>query len=242
VVCVARTQSELDETIAGLDGALALTIDISADDAGQSLMGAALTHLQGLDLLVQSAGIFRSGSIEQTSLSEFDALHRINVRAPFALARAALPALSATRGQMVFINSSIIRAANIAGRVPYAANHAALKAIADGLRDEVNAAGIRVLSVMPGATATPRQAAISAAGGQIYRPERLLQPDDVADAVCAALLLPRTAEVTDIFLRPMLKGQVEQPRDQIPPSIADTVQSGERSVSAASERPENDHA
>jgi len=205
VMCVSRTQSELDETLAETDGAVSLVADVSADDAGRALVDAACAQWGGLDLLVQSAGIFRSGSIEETPMSDFDALHRINVRAPFLVAQAAIPALKRAQGQMVFLNSSIIRAANIAGRAVYAANHAALKAIADGIRDEVNAAGVRVLSVMPGATATPRQAAIFAASGQIYRPERLLQADDVADAVCAALLLPRTAEVTDIFMRPMLK-------------------------------------
>jgi len=205
VMCVSRTQSELEETIAEIDGAFSLATDVSEDGAGQAVIDATCARLGGLDLLVQSAGIFHSGTIEQVSLQDFDALHRINVRAPFTVAQAALPALKRAQGQMVFMNSSIIRAANIAGRAAYAASHAALKAIADGIRDEVNEAGVRVLSVMPGSTATPRQAAIFAASGQIYRPERLLQADDVADAVCAALLLPRTAEVTDIFMRPMLK-------------------------------------
>jgi NADP-dependent 3-hydroxy acid dehydrogenase YdfG len=41
--------------------------------------------------------------------------------------------------------------------------------------------------------------------GREYRPERLLQPDDVASIVLAALALPWTAEVTDIHIRPMLK-------------------------------------
>lgn len=205
VMCVSRSLSELAETVADLDGAVPLAADVSEDGAGQTLIDAAHARWGGLDLLIQSAGIYHSGTIEQTSLDDFDALHRINVRAPFAVAKAALPALKRAKGQMVFLNSSIIRAANIAGRAPYAANHAALKAIADGIRDEVNEAGVRVLSVMPGSTATPRQAAIFAASGQTYRPERLLQAEDVADAVCAALLLPRTAEATDIFMRPMLK-------------------------------------
>jgi NADP-dependent 3-hydroxy acid dehydrogenase YdfG len=41
--------------------------------------------------------------------------------------------------------------------------------------------------------------------GKPYRPELLLQPDDVASAVVNALSLPRTAEVTDISVRPMIK-------------------------------------
>jgi len=40
---------------------------------------------------------------------------------------------------------------------------------------------------------------------QTYRPELLLQPEDVASIVLAALSLPRTAEVTDLAIRPLLK-------------------------------------
>jgi NADP-dependent 3-hydroxy acid dehydrogenase YdfG len=41
--------------------------------------------------------------------------------------------------------------------------------------------------------------------GKPYRPELLLQPEDVASVVMSALGLPRTAEVTDIHIRPMNK-------------------------------------
>jgi NAD(P)-dependent dehydrogenase (short-subunit alcohol dehydrogenase family) len=207
VLCIARTRSELDETALGLDGkAIAVPHDISSAGAGDALMGDVLRHLGGLDILVHCAGVFSSGSIEQTPLDELDRLYAANVRSPFALTKAALPMLSDAQGQIVFMSSSIVRAANIAGRSGYAAMQAALKALADATRDEVNARGIRVLTVMPGTTATPRQALIFAQKGLDYRPERLLQPDDVAQVVCASLSLPRTAEITDIFVRPMLKG------------------------------------
>jgi NADP-dependent 3-hydroxy acid dehydrogenase YdfG len=73
------------------------------------------------------------------------------------------------------------------------------------LRDEVNADGVRVLSVFPGRTATPGQAEIHAQEGRPYRPERLLQAADVARTVVAALLADRTAEVADIRIRSMQK-------------------------------------
>jgi NADP-dependent 3-hydroxy acid dehydrogenase YdfG len=87
----------------------------------------------------------------------------------------------------------------------HAVAQAALKAFADSLRDEVNPYGVRVLSIVPGTTATPRQEQLHAAAGQPYRPELLLQPEDIAELACNALLLPRTAEATDLFIRPMQK-------------------------------------
>jgi NAD(P)-dependent dehydrogenase (short-subunit alcohol dehydrogenase family) len=207
VLCVARTQSELDETVLGLDGkAIALSHDISGGGAAAALAGDVMRHCGGLDILVHCAGIFSSGSIVQTPLTELDRLYAVNVRAPFALTQAILPMLIEARGQIVFMSSSIVRAANIAGRGGYAAMQAALKALADATRDEVNDKDVRVLAVMPGTTATPRQETIFARADREYRPELLLQPDDIAQLVCASLSLPRTAEVTDIFVRPMLKG------------------------------------
>jgi NADP-dependent 3-hydroxy acid dehydrogenase YdfG len=70
---------------------------------------------------------------------------------------------------------------------------------------EVNGDGIRVLSAYLGRTASPMQAATHRNEGGEYRPERLLQPSDVAAVVTHALSLPPTAEVTDISIRPMLK-------------------------------------
>ena len=65
----------------------------------------------------------------------------------------------------------------------------ALKAIADSLQGEINRHGVRVLRD----------------GGTRYQPELLLQPDDVASVVINAVSLPRTVEVTDVSIWPMIK-------------------------------------
>jgi NADP-dependent 3-hydroxy acid dehydrogenase YdfG len=56
-----------------------------------------------------------------------------------------------------------------------------------------------------GRTATPRQQDTHAQKGRSFLPQRLLQPSDVAEIVSAALSLPRTAEVSEIAVRPMMK-------------------------------------
>jgi NADP-dependent 3-hydroxy acid dehydrogenase YdfG len=122
----------------------------------------------------------------------------------YRLTQALLPALKASQGQIVFINSTVGLAAR-ANVAQYAATKHALKALADALREEVNPAGVRVLSVYPGRTATDQQASIYELEGRAYAPETLLQPEDVAATVVGALTLPRTAELTDLRVRPMRK-------------------------------------
>ena len=127
-----------------------------------------------------------------------------NVVGPYALLRALLPALVAARGQVVFVNSTQGLAAS-PGVGHYAAAQHAMRALADSLRGEVNAAGVRVLSLFLGRTATERQRAIFALEGRPYPEARLIQPADVAQAVLAMLRLPRTVEATNLPLRPMEK-------------------------------------
>jgi len=126
------------------------------------------------------------------------------VRAPFELTQRLLSQLKAARGQVVFVNSSAGLVAR-ASVVQYAATKHALKAIADGLREEVNADGVRVLSLYVGRTATRMQADLHAMEGKAYDPGTLIQPEDVAALTLQVLSLPRSVEVTDINLRPLRK-------------------------------------
>ena len=153
-----------------------------------------------LDVLVLSSGIYER-SHEPTVFARQIAA---NLVGPYALIQQFLPFLIEAQGQVVFINSTQgLKAA--AGIGQYAATKHAMKAVADSLRDEVNGNGVRVTSVFLGRTATELQRAIFAAEGRRYPPERLIQPADVAGLVLFLLQLPRTSEVTDVVLRPMLK-------------------------------------
>ena len=178
--------------------------DLANESEQTRLMRRLADKLPHVDVLVLNAADFASGPIATASLEDFDRLYRTNVRAPYALVQACLPALKARQGQIVFINSSSgIHAKPLTAQ--YDATKHSLKAIADSLRGEVNADHVRVLSVYLGRTASEMQARIHEKENKPYRPELLLQPDDVAVEILNALSLPRTAEVTDIHIRPMIK-------------------------------------
>ena len=177
-----------------------LTDDVGTNELAQELAG----EVGALDVLVHCAGVIGHGSIEGTPVEELDRQYRANVRAFYGLTQRLLPLLRKGPGQVVVVNSSVVSASR-AGVAQFAATQHALRAITDTFRHEVNAEGIRVLSVFPGRTATSRQEGLYEREGKEYRPELLLQPEDLATMVVAALMLPRTAEVTDIHIRPMLR-------------------------------------
>lgn len=209
VVSVGRNQAELartSEAARALGGmALGRSVDLKSLRAIERLMRDVDQQFGQLDILVHSAGAIAQATMRDARVRDFDIQYLSNVRAPYALTQAALPFLKASRGQVVFINSSTGVSAKRADIGQFAATQHALKAVADSLREEVNYEGVRVLTIHPGSTATPRQQMLHEWSGRTYRPERLMQPEDVAAMVVAAVTLPRTAEVTDLHMRPMMK-------------------------------------
>lgn len=179
-------------------------IDLTQASEIQALASALQRDLKEVHVLVHSAGMISLGKVEAASVQDFDRQYEVNVRGPYLLTQALLPLLQSCRGQVVFMNSSA--ALNAGANVgQYAATKAALKAMADSLREEVNPQKIRVLSVFIGRTATPMQAQVHHFEAKPYRPELLMQPEDVAAIVLHALALPRSCEVTQINIRPMVK-------------------------------------
>jgi NADP-dependent 3-hydroxy acid dehydrogenase YdfG len=205
---VGRNRHALEAVAARVRGMASCVLvsqtDLTVDDHIERLKSDVQQAFGQVDVLVHSAGIFAQGKLQSASIEDLDRQYRTNVRAPYLLTQGLLPLLKVRPGQIVFINSSVGLRAR-ADVSQYAATKHALKAIADSLREEVNADGIRVLNVFPGRTATPGQEAIFRLEARTYRPELLLQAEDVAAVVLNALTLPRTAEVTDISIRPLAK-------------------------------------
>jgi NADP-dependent 3-hydroxy acid dehydrogenase YdfG len=206
VCAVGRRREVLEEAArdAGAGRIVPRPADLTRDDEIEALTTELRQDFGRLDVLVHSAGTMFVGKPSEAPVGELDAQYSSNVRAPYLLTQSLLPLLRESGGQVVFLNTSAVLRTR-AEVAQYAATYHALKAIADGFRDEVNSDGVRVLSVFPGRTATSRQEALHELEGKPYAPERLIQPEDVAALVVGALELPRTAEVTDLHLRPFLK-------------------------------------
>lgn len=178
--------------------------DLTVTDDITRLADALKTDPARLDILIHSAGSISWGPIEDGHLEAFDAQFHCNARSPYLLTKALLPLLRTAKGQIVFVNST----AGLNGKanaVAYSASKHALKGLANALREEVNADGVRVLSAFLGKTDTPMQEEISRAKGTPYNGGHFLRPQDVATVLLPLLSLPPSAEVTDLVLRPLVK-------------------------------------
>jgi NADP-dependent 3-hydroxy acid dehydrogenase YdfG len=178
--------------------------DLATDEGIRGLVASVCARSGRIDVLVHAAGTIRLGDIESVGWDDLDEQYRMNVRAPFLLTKAFLPMLKEARGQVVFINSTAALSAG-ADNGLYAATKHALRSITDSIRDHLNPYGVRVVSVFPGRTATAMQETVHRLEGRRYEAPDLVQAADVAELIIGALALPRTAEVTDVVVRPMKK-------------------------------------
>jgi NAD(P)-dependent dehydrogenase (short-subunit alcohol dehydrogenase family) len=201
VILLGRSDARLRAAISPADGEKAeyLEADLT-DGTAIERVRRTVARRRDLDALILSSGIYERSDSPMTFARQVAA----NLLGPYALIQALLPMLLRSQGQIVFINSSqALRAGATVGQ--YAATMHATKAVADSLREEVNERGVRVMSLYLGRTAGDRQKQIFELEGRPYPPEILIQPSDVARTVVYLLRMPRTAEVTDLMMRPMRK-------------------------------------
>jgi len=194
VVLLARSEERAAELRASYDGAQVLVADLA-----QPASVEALALPVSLDSVVHAAGVVELGPVRELSVGDWDTQLRVNLVAPAALTRVALPALRAGRGTVVFVNSGAGLQAH-PGWSAYAASKHGLRALADALRAEEP--DLRVTTVYPGRTATPMQEKVHRQEGKEYAAADWIRPETVADAILHVLDLPRDATISDLTVRP----------------------------------------
>ncbi len=132
-----------------LPGAKALVCDITDETRVQQTF-AGISHL---DVLVNNAGIGLVGGVEDTSLSDFQKIFRINVEGLFLVTRAAMPLLLAAQGAIVNIGS-VAGLIGVKKRFAYCATKGAVVALTRQLAVDYPTQ-IRVNCICPGTVDTP---------------------------------------------------------------------------------------
>ena len=177
LVLVARDDARLRRLAQELPtGVEVLAADL-ADDEGCARVEARCA--QGVDLLVNNAGLGTKGAFHEVPVEDEEHLLRVNVRAVLRLTHAALPPML-SRGSGAVINVS-----SVAGFVPgggtYAASKAWVTTFSESLHLQYADRGVRVLALCPGFTRTEFHARAELDTSGV--PDRLwLQADDVVAA------------------------------------------------------------
>jgi len=171
-----------------------------------------ITHLAdsvAVDILVNSAGVDRPGSILDADAKGIDLLVDINLRAILHLTRLIVPRMAArNRGHVVNI-SSIAGAYNFGGNSTYHATKAAVHMLSRQLRVDLYGKLVRVTEICPGRVAT--DIFVHVHGDTAETRERFIEgfllpeASDIADAIAFAIAAPISVNVSLIEIMPTLQ-------------------------------------
>jgi len=177
----ARDRGALDAL--GIDAPM-VTADLRDAEAGRMIVDTALSAYGRIDGVVNAAGVVAFGSLADTADEVIEDLFLTNVLGPLWLMRAAIPALSESRGFIANI-SAVVAEQPLPGMAAYAASKAALTAADRALTRELRAAGITVTDARPPHTETGL--ADRPIAGTAPRLREGLQPEAVAGRIIAAI-------------------------------------------------------
>jgi len=129
--------------------ALAIACDVLDEEQCTAAVGAAVTELGGLHLVVNNVGIADLGGVTQTTVEEFDQILAVNVRGHFLALRHAVPELAKAGGGAIATISSLNAIASGAG-IAYETSKAALLGMSRQIAVTCAPQGIRANVVIPG--------------------------------------------------------------------------------------------
>lgn len=135
------------------DSCRAVVGDVTSDDDRRLMIGEALDHGGGLDVLVNNAGNMYRGALSELDETQLTDVFNSNVIAAMMMSQLALPHLVERSGAIVFIGSVHSQRA-FPGASPYAATKGAIETLTGVLAAELGTQGVRVSCVRPGGVFT----------------------------------------------------------------------------------------
>ena len=150
----------------GDDIALFVHLDVTDLDSWERAVSGAVDHFGRLDVLVNNAGIFTRGSVEEADVDEWRRTIEIDLTGNFLGMKAAVPHMKAGGGSIINI-SSIAGLVGFKNRAAYAAAKWGVQGLTKTSALDLGPFGIRVNSVHPGSVKTPMTAGLRRGFGQI---------------------------------------------------------------------------
>ncbi len=143
------------ETIKATGGeTMYVKCDVSREDDAKRLIDETIARFGRLDILHNNAGIVVAGSIDTSSIDDFDRTMAINVRGTWLCSLYAIPHLKKTKGVIINCSSSVA-IKGVTNRAAYSASKGAVLSLTKAMAMDHIAEGVRVNAILPGTTDTP---------------------------------------------------------------------------------------
>jgi NAD(P)-dependent dehydrogenase (short-subunit alcohol dehydrogenase family) len=196
-----RTVADLEEVKRGIqqDGGSAAVVpaDLTRDEDIERLVAESCRPYGSVEILINNAGWGKRAPVVKTKIEDWEQTFRVNLRAPMILAQKLLPAMI-EKGEGAVINiGSVSGKSGEANGAAYSASKFGLIGFTQSLYEEVREHGIKVAVILPGFVDTPMIPPVK----HLDR-RKMIQPDDIAQAVQYVLTSPDTCCPVEIMIRP----------------------------------------
>lgn len=202
VTVTSRNQGEVQAAASRLnqeglgEGARGVACDVRDMDALQAAVDAHVLAFGGLDLLFVNAGVGHFGPVQELSPEQWREVIDTNLTGAFYTVRAAIPALSRSKGYVITLGS-------LAGKNPFAGGSAynaskfGLNGFSEVIMQDLRPLGIRVSQIMPGSVAT-QFGGHTPDEGDAWK----IQPQDIAQLVVDLTRMPERTLPSRVEVRP----------------------------------------
>jgi NAD(P)-dependent dehydrogenase (short-subunit alcohol dehydrogenase family) len=230
VVLGARRVAECEDAAVAIRDkggeAVAIHLDLADPASVEQFARAAVEALGAVEILVSNAAQNMAGTVLGTEPDSFDHVLRVNISGTHRLIHALAPAMTdRRRGDIVFVTSDVAQRPRPA-MAAYVTSKWGLEGYVHSLQMELEGTGVRATIVRPGPTMTGMgmdwdpvvtgQVIEEWAAWGFARHSNFMRPEGVAQAVVAAVSLPRGTHATIVELQPEAPIRTD-PKDEAQP-------------------------
>lgn len=205
---VDRLQSLADELNSSGGKALAITTDVTDYEQVKKLVDAAVQTYGRVDVIINNAGLMPSSPLERLKIDDWNRMIDVNIKGVLYGIAAALPYMKEQKAGHIINVSSVAGHKVRAGAAVYAATKHAVRALSEGLRQEVKPYNIRTTVISPGIVDTELPNTVTEpdiAENMRKAYEIAIPPESFARAVAFAMSQPEDVDVNEILFRPTLQ-------------------------------------
>jgi NADP-dependent 3-hydroxy acid dehydrogenase YdfG len=201
-----RIQALARELTAGAAKAIAVRTDVTDRTQVKNLVAAAMEAFGRIDVMINNAGLMPQSLLERLRIDEWDRTIDVNLKGVLYGIAAALPYMQQQKSGH-FINVSSVAGHKVGpGTAVYAATKFGVRALSEGLRQEVKPYNIRTTIISPGAVATelPDSVTDPDAAARVHKfyAEQAIPADSFARVVAFAISQPDDVDINEILFRP----------------------------------------
>ncbi len=204
IATCARSKADLDKLQSDINQKfpnitiLCVQADLSKKEEVAHFSKTVLEKWSNIDVLINNTGVFLPGEIHSESEGTLEKMIDTNLYSAYYLTRDIVPTMIEQKAGHVFNMCSVASLKAYSNGGSYAISKFALLGFSKCLREELKDKGIKVTSIMPGATWSDSWAGVD------LPEDRLMPASDIADAIWGAFKLSKVGVIEDLVIRPQL--------------------------------------